>query len=386
MSRPRRLVSISHSYSVALNRSLADAMAVEGRGSWEITAVAPRFFHGDMRPVPLERGKAEQCAVIPISARLTRFPHLFTYSGQVRDVLRSGWDLVHCWEEPFVAAGGQVALATPRDTPLVFWTAQNLSKRYPPPFSWIERYVIGRAAGWLACGQTVAETLLPRGYNRRPHEIAPLGVDVGLFRPDADQRAHTLTELGWSTSGPPVVGYMGRFVEEKGIRLLLDALDATQSSWRAILVGAGPLEPLVRRFAERHGDRVRLVTGVVHDDVPRYLTTMDCLVAPSLTTRSWREQFGRMLIEAFACGVPVITSDSGEIPYVVGDAGVVVPENDTDAITEAIGAMLADPQQRLDYSRRGLERVHREYAWPVIARRTLAFFDRLLDEPGNSAA
>ena len=134
-----------------------------------------------------------------------------------------------------------------------------------------------------------------------------------------------LARLGWS-DGTPVVGFLGRLVPEKGVELLTTVLDRVTTPWRALIVGSGPLEEMVSAWGRRHPDRVRVITTVQHDEVPAYLNAMDVLCAPSQTTPRWREQFGRMLIEAFASGVAVIASTSGEIPYVVADAGVLVPE------------------------------------------------------------
>ncbi len=92
----------------------------------------------------------------------------------------------------------------------------------------------------------------------------------------------------------------------------------------------------------------------------------------------WREQFGRMLIEAFACGVPVIGSDSGEIPYVISDAGLVVGEHDEAGWASAIAEMLESPDRRHDLGRRGLEQAQARYAWSVVARQHLAFFEDIL--------
>src|SRR5262249_43727450 len=155
MHRPKTLLSIGHSYVVASNRRLAHEMARVGKNAWEVTAVAPTFFHGqnDLRPLSLETLPAEPCPLEPVPAYLTPCIHLFLYGTRLRSLLAQGWDLVHCWEEPYILVGGQVAWWTPRGTPLVFRTAQSLPKRYPPPFNWIEQYAIERAAGWICSGQ-----------------------------------------------------------------------------------------------------------------------------------------------------------------------------------------------------------------------------------------
>src|SRR6266852_527251 len=144
-NRPRRLISIAHSYAVALNRRLVHEMACVSAGAWDVTAVAPSFFHGDLRPIPLETLPGESCRLVPMPAYLTNRIHWMLYGRRLRSVLREPWDVVHCWEEPYVLSGGQVAWWTPRRAALVYATFQNIPKQYPPPFQWIERYALARA-------------------------------------------------------------------------------------------------------------------------------------------------------------------------------------------------------------------------------------------------
>jgi glycosyltransferase involved in cell wall biosynthesis len=105
---------------------------------------------------------------------------------------------------------------------------------------------------------------------------------------------------------------------------------------------------------------------------------MDVLCAPSLTTSRWREQFGRMLIEAFACGVPVVASSSGEIPHVVGDDGLVVPEGDARRWQEVISGLLDDEAARRSFGEKGRRRAIASYDWRSIADQHAAFFDEVL--------
>jgi glycosyltransferase involved in cell wall biosynthesis len=185
--------------------------------------------------------------------------------------------------------------------------------------------------------------------------------------------------LDWSPQNPPVIGYIGRFVAEKGVGLLMRVLDRVTVPWRALFIGGGPLEPTLRQWAAPHGDRVRIVSSVPHDQVPAYLNAMDLLCAPSQATSVWREQFGRMVVEAFACGVPVISSDSGELPFVVDSAGVIVNERDEDSWVSAITGLLEDPARRSELSLMGVARARSLYAWPLVARSHLDFFSQFLD-------
>jgi glycosyltransferase involved in cell wall biosynthesis len=190
----------------------------------------------------------------------------------------------------------------------------------------------------------------------------------------------TLHRLGWRQDGPSVIGYVGRFVSQKGLQFLCSVLDELEAPWRAIFVGGGPLLPFLRQWAGRHGDRVRIATGVSHTQVPAYMSAIDVLALPSQTVSHWREQFGRVIIEAFACGVPLVASDSGEIPYVVADAGIICGERDRGAWLTGLGALAGDAARRRDYSARALERA-RHFAWPAVARRYLDFFNDLLENP-----
>ncbi len=375
-SRRRRLLTIAHSYCVDLNRRLAQELAVGGE--WDVTAVGPARFRGDFGWHALQPHRSEACNVVPVPVHFNPPIHLMFYGRRLAQLLREPWDLVHCWEEPYVAAAAQVAFSAGRNVPIVYATFQNIEKRYPPPFGWIERYTMARAAGIIAFGRTSREVTARRALRGLPVRVISPGVDVAHFSPDDGARARVLRKYSWGDDRP-VVGFVGRFVPEKGCALLARALDRIEDPWRAIFVGSGPLEADLRDWARRYGDRVRIETEVGHDAVAEYLNAMDVLCAPSQTTHRWREQFGRMVVEALACGVPVIASDSGEIPDVVGDAGVIVGEADEPGWSQAIARLMRDAELRADLARRGRERALERFAWHSIARQHLEFFDEIVD-------
>ena len=373
----RRLLTIGHSYVVSEYRRLAHEMAIAGAGEWDVTVVAPNRFPGDLRPISLEPTADEACRVEGLDLWLAASPHLFVYRG-LRSVLNRGWDVVHCWQEPYVASGAQVARLSPANALFVPATFQNIAKRYPPPFRQFEAAAMRRSNAWIAFGETVRDTHRSRPlYAERPSRVIPPGVDVQHFNPDARARSAIRARLGWRDQAL-VVGYVGRFVAEKGIPLLMRVLPRLDAEWHALFVGGGPLEADLDRFCRAHPGRVHVVTTAAHGDVPAYLNAMDLLCAPSQTTRRWREQFGRMLVEAMACGVPVVASRSGEIPHVVADAGVLVNEHDEEAWVRTVERVLADGDHRRALADAGLSRVHAHYAWPVVARKHLSFFTELL--------
>ena len=371
----RRLLTIGHSYCVSVNRRLAHELA--RAGSWDVTVVGPSRFRGDFSWHVLTPAQDERCHVAPIPVRCGRQVHVMTYARQLRDLLQQPWDLVHCWEEPYVAAAAQVAAWTPVRVPLVLATFQNIDKRYPPPFRWFEQYAFGRADGLIAFGRTVLDVAVAHGFSAARARVIPPGVDTTRFAPDPDVRARVRTSLGWGDE-VPVIGFLGRFVQQKGVTLLTEVLERLGPPWRALFVGSGPLEPTLRTWAARHRPRVAVVRAS-HDEVPSWLNAMDVLCAPSQTTPAWREQFGRMIIEAFAVGVPVVASRSGEIPFVVGDAGVLVPEDDRTAWARALTDLLTDAGRRSAFSEKGRARALAHYDWSVVARHHDAFFTEVIE-------
>lgn len=375
---PKRLLTVGHSYVIAANRRLAHEMTVQGGGRWEVTAVAPARFRADLGRVAARAVEGEASRLETVDVHLDRVPHLMWYSG-LAPLLDASWDIVHCWEEPYILAAAELARQTPAHAKLVVASFQNLSKDYPWPLSSFERSTMARADGWIAFGRTVHDTLAERpGYAGKPSRQISPGVDLERFHPDPAAGSRTRTRLGWSSSDI-VIGFLGRFVDEKGIALLIEALLGVGLPWRALFVGGGPLEPAIKSLAAEHPGRVHVAGGVTHDGVPEWLNAMTLLCAPSQTTPRWREQFGRMLIEAMACGIPVIASDSGEMPFVVEDAGLIVAERDVEGWTTAIERVAADRALQRELSGRGEARARERFAWPVVARAHLAFFDELAD-------
>jgi glycosyltransferase involved in cell wall biosynthesis len=110
----------------------------------------------------------------------------------------------------------------------------------------------------------------------------------------------------------------------------------------------------------------------------RFWAEVDVLVLPSLTTRKWAEQFGRVLVEAMARGVVPVGSSSGAIPEVIGDAGLVFEEGDAMALSGALQRLASDADLRGRLAAKGIERVRRLYAQDVVSAKTVAFYDRVL--------
>ncbi len=180
---------------------------------------------------------------------------------------------------------------------------------------------------------------------------------------------------------PFTIGFVGRLIRAKGLGVLMEAASGLASqSWRLRIVGSGPDRDafLQQARALQIEDRVEFVGQVGSTEMPAVMRGFDALAGPSLTTARWKEQFGRMLVEAMACGVPVIGSDSGEIPQVIGNAGIVVREGDVAALREALRYLQMDPARRRELSRLGRERALSLFTQQAVAERTMVAYRRVL--------
>jgi glycosyltransferase involved in cell wall biosynthesis len=174
------------------------------------------------------------------------------------------------------------------------------------------------------------------------------------------------------------VGYLGRLLPQKGVLDLVEALARMPEHVRLRLIGAGDLRPRLLARAAELGVSARVEILAWTGDVPGELRRLDALALPSRTTRTWKEQFGRVLPEAMSCGVPVIGSSSGEIPNVVGDAGLIVPEGDVAALASAIERLAGDPDLWAELSRRGRARVLEHYTQAALARQYYEVYHAML--------
>jgi glycosyltransferase involved in cell wall biosynthesis len=299
--------------------------------------------------------------------------HTFYYRGIADLVRRDEWDLVHMDDEPFNFATFQVLkLCGAAGRRAIFSTEQNLMKKYPPPFALFERYAFQIAPGAVAGNAGALEVLRKRGFPGATALIPRFGVDPDFFRrADAsDLRA----KLGVGDSF--VVGYVGRVVREKGLDTLVRAIKLLPAEACLVLVGGGPYAGRLRALIASSGleRRVRWVPWVKTTEVAKYMNAFDVFALPSRTTSSWKEQFGRVLIEAMACETCVVGSDSGEIRNTIGDGGLIFHEGDDRGLAELLRGLMGDSGLRESVGRRGRERVLECFTHSKVARDAASFY------------
>lgn len=337
----------------------------------ELTAIVPPYWREGNQRISLEQAHSEGYRLIVTPMAFNGSYHLHFYPHLARLLAETQPDLCHIDEEPYNWATYHALRAAQRvGAKVIFFTWQNIARRYPWPFSWLEKSVYAGVQGAIAGNRAAAEVLRQKGYRGPIRVIPQFGVDPILFSPP--------------TQGMPdrpfTIGYAGRLEEVKGLGTLAEAIKGLEGPWRLLIVGEGPYRERLRQSLAQAGvgERVTFAGRVPSQKMPAYLHEMDVLVLPSLTRPNWKEQFGRVLIEAMACGVPVVGSDSGEIPHVIGEAGLIFPEGDALLLRRCLERLQQDMAFRQDLARRGRERVLQHYTQAQIAAQTVAFYREVL--------
>jgi glycosyltransferase involved in cell wall biosynthesis/GT2 family glycosyltransferase len=374
-----RVLRVSHSAVVDAWRERERKLRSDGV---DVVLLSARRWDEGGTAVQLEPRPGEP--VIGVRT-LGSHPALFVYDPRpLWHALGERWDVIDIHEEPYALATAETLLLRalrraldrrPRE-PFVVYSAQNLEKRYPWPFLQLERRVLRTAAGISVCNTEAGEIARRKGLHGLVAHI-PLGIDPTHFRTRTidDEDAGAVRSPGTVN-----VGYSGRLAEHKGVRDLLEAV-AGDERLHVDIAGDGPLREEVRARSAAFSHRVRLRGALPQEALPDFYRGLDVLAVPSLETPGWVEQFGRVAVEAMACGTPVVATSTGALPDVVGDAGLLVPPADARALRDALLRAGTDEALRARMRAAGLARA-RECTWPQVARQYRRLYEAVTPHRG----
>lgn len=338
----------------------------------ELVAIVPPSWDAADGQVALERRHVEGYTLLVDPIRFNGNYHFYYFPTLADRLLEFRPDIVHIDEEPYNVATWMAQREAQRiGARTVFFSWQNIERTYPPPFRWLEQRVYAGIDYAIMGNEDAVAVCHSKGY-RGPYTVIPqFGVDPELFSPATTADEGRAFIIGSANR---------RLVPEKGVDIVLDAAAKLPGVWRLHVAGEGPARAALQQQAYDLGiqARVHFDGGIVSEQMPGYLREMNVLVLTSRTLPNWKEQFGRVLIEAMACGVPVIGSDSGEIPHVIGDAGLIVPEGDAGALRDALLQLMQDEPLRHDLIKRGRERVLAHYTQDRVAADTVSVYRQMM--------
>lgn len=320
------------------------------------------------------------CEEVPCPIRFSGYGSRFFYrSGIAKHFKHFQPDIIHLEEEAWSLNALQTVRLKRKYCPnsrFIFRTSLSIpsKQRFGPLPVWIEKRVFRETDIAFPLSENAGKILKQRGYIGEQIPF-PNGVDISLFQ--KQDMSELKTSLGLADSF--VIGYIGRLIQMKGVDTLIEAAAMLDFSFKLLFVGRGEDKSKFVDLVATHQitDKIVWIDAVPPEEVPDYLNCMNTLVLPSRTTTDWVEFFGRVLIEGMACEVPVIGSDSGEIPQVIGDAGLVFPEGDATALAEKIRQIASDLKLCETLQKRGLVRVQ-NFTWETIAQRTYEVYQQLL--------
>src|SRR6266705_2432515 len=365
----RRVLVLSHAYLQPAHRGKLRALAARGL---EVTVAIPQRWREPWfgRPIDVAWERQGGLEVFPLPARGVSGGRdeiaKATYGRRaLKALLRDRRpDLIQIEEEPGTQAARQVLGAARRlRIPVVLFTHQNVDLEQGWWAHWKQRRMLRKLTG-LVAGSDLAGTIVRRDAPNLPIAVIP---QLGALAPHEPQH---VPHEGLA------IGCVGRLVPQKGLDTLLQALSRQRGAkWRLTIVGDGPeREPLEALASElRLAARVRWTGGLPAEQVANLWPDLDVLVQPSLALRDWREANGQVLMEAMANEVAVLGTDSGVIPELIGDAGMVVPAGNTQALAAAL-EQLGNHAARSTLAHAARARALRLYSDDAIAERTLEFW------------
>ncbi len=361
-----RVVMVSKAFVVDAYQRKCELM-VEVASDLDLTLITPAFWgsrNATFQPVHVA-GYKTVVAQLGLNGNF----HSHWYRGLAGLMRRIRPDLAHIDEEPYnLATWLAYRAAAGVGARALFFTWQNLLRRYPPPFGWFEQDVHSRSSIALAGNSDAQGVLRSKGFDGIIRVVPQFGVDETLFRPPAARR-----NTGF------VIGYAGRLDSEKGVDVLLRACAGLVDA-EIRIAGIGPEREALFKLAVELGmpERVHFVGRLDTSSLIRFYQDLNILVLPSRTRPNWVEQFGRVLIEAMACATPVIGSNCGEIPNVIGDAGRIFPEGDAEALGVELRRLRDTPDAAASLGERGRERAIGRFSMRQVAVDTVAAYREAL--------
>jgi glycosyltransferase involved in cell wall biosynthesis len=364
-----RVLFLSKPYVAASYRQKFQLMAADPR--FEIGLIVPHNWAGQ----DFESDPRDNYWIRRLPLLFNGRNHFHLYRGLAAAFDEFAPDVFNIEEEHYSLVTAQaLLLARKRGVPCTFYTWQNIHKNYPLPFSWIERLVFRSCPLAIAGNQEAVDILRKKGFQKPAYILPQMGADTATLAKIPSETRAEVFGPGSGLEDAFIVAFAGRIVEEKGIQDLIQALPTLLDlPIHLVILGSGPYQDALKQEAEKLqvGARVHFLGSKKSTDVYRYLRQTDVLALPSHTKSNWKEQFGRILVEAMLSGAVVLGSDSGEIPHVIRGGGLVFPEGNVSLLAQRLRTLCENPRLTQKLAAKGRRRAQSHFTNEAIAARTL---------------
>ncbi len=361
-----KVLFIKHDGVLKSNRRYLEIIA--DNTDWEIHLIAPEFWYEpSFKKRFLFEDSDDKIIKHTVPAKFVRHPIFFKYkSSSIKRLSKEiNPDVVFISNDPYAISSYQ-GVKYNKDKKIIIYGIQNIHKFIPFPFSSIYRHNLRYCDYFLGCNKETLKINQTWGF-KGPVDYLPIGIERGNFK----------RRSGFKLNAPPVIGYVGRIEMIKGIKFLVEALNLLKMPLKFTLVGDGSLTGWVKSNINTDLIQLEFKSFIPHDKISEEYNKFDILVVPSITVKRWKEQFGRVLVEGMACGLPVIGTDSGAIPDVLGDAGMIIKERAAEAIADAIKTLLSNEGKRFELIENGIKRVEKYFYWESVADKVVSVIEEL---------
>ncbi len=381
--RKIRVLTISKPYVAAAYRQKFRYLAADPR--FEIGLITGADWAGQVfEPFP-----HENYWLRTLEIGLNGKNHFHYYKGLKEAIEEFRPDILNIEEEHYSFVTYQaLRIGRKIGAKCLFYTWQNIEKRYPLPFRMIESAVFRHSSYCVAGNQEAIDILRKKGYDGPAEVIPQMGADAEAIedvKKDSDRHRKDIRARFGIPESSLLLIFAGRLVEEKGIQEGIRALEkvvVSEQDVHFLILGTGPYEEELKQLSSKLGvtSRIHWAGSVKSLDVYKYLTAADVLLLSSHTRKNWKEQFGRILVEAMLSGCVPIGSNSGEIPLVIGEAGLVHKEGEADDLASCIMTLATDRIRLKDLSMRGQRRAQEHFTNRVIANKFARIFSEVISK------
>lgn len=404
-----KILVVSHTYIASINREKWKVFAQKYKDS-QIKVLIPKNWPASLFDISAgncAQDNLNNCEFISLDTRKAGNEVLYNYkfSDLFRILKKFKPDVIHVEQGDNALSYFQLILVAKLlrlKSKFTFFTWVNWKHRWSLKYrlfwSFIEKFNLKNSSGAIV-GNTVAKDILrEKKYLKEIEVLLQLGVNTKYFYPVQKEilkqpfdyaqdriQDDPAVAKGYGGHGKrrKRIGFIGRIIKEKGVFDLVTVfknLHKKYPEWKLVFVGAGKELNNLIDYVNKNNlqEHVEFLPPVDHKLVGEVLNKFDIFILPSYDTPEWKEQFGHVLIEAMACGVPVLGSDAGNIANVIRDSGLVFKQKNLNDFEGKLELLIKRQSLREELSKKGYDLFTKNYSYNFIAERTYNFWQKIL--------